>query len=752
MSKNLLIVESPTKAKTIGKFLGSGYKVVSSFGHVRDLPERVMGVDIGHNFAPEYVVPIKAKSTVVMLKKEAEKADNIYFATDGDREGEAIAWHLQEILADKKKQHIFFRIVFHEITESALKKALTEGRDINLNLVDAQQARRILDRLVGYELSPFLWKKVAKGLSAGRVQSVAVRLIVEKEREIQAFKPEEYWTLEALLKKDQESFAAELLKINTKKLDKFDLKNKAQVAEIITDLKGAKYKIENIEKKTTKRQPLAPYTTSTLQQDANNKLHFSSKQTMFLAQSLYEGIELNQTSATGLITYMRTDSLNLSEEFLSAASDFVKKEFGEKYGLDQPRMFKTKSKNAQEAHEAIRPTDISRRPEDLKSFLDDNQYKLYNLIWKRSLATQMKEAEIDATIVEVLANGRKEKYIFKAIGSAIKFDGFLKVYGSENLEENLLPYLEKGEELDLEKLTDKQHFTEPPAHYTEASLIKKLEELGIGRPSTYAPTISTIEERGYIEKIDRKLLPKDIAFLVNDLLVKHFPQIVDFKFTAKMEDELDEIANGKIKWVPVIENFYQPFKENLDQKYDEVKKSDLVNEASDEVCEKCGEPMILKTGRYGKFLACSGFPKCRNIKNVKKEKNSEGEENIKIEAGEKKEPVMTDQKCEKCGEPMVIRDGRFGKFFACSDYPKCKNTKPMDYSTGVKCPECDHGEIVARRTRSRRTFYACNRYPDCKFALWSKPTGEKCPSCQSLLVEGAKGKIKCSKKECGYEK
>jgi len=750
MSKHLLIVESPTKAKTIGKFLGSNYKVVSSFGHVRDLPEKEMGIKIDHNFEPQYVVPPKAKSTVVMLKKEAEKADKIYFATDEDREGEAIAWHLHEILSDKKKPHNFLRIVFHEITKSALEKSLDNGRDIDLNLVDAQQARRVLDRLVGYELSPFLWKKVAKGLSAGRVQSVAVRLIVEREREIQVFKSEEYWTLEALLKKDKNNFVSELIKINDKKIDKLEIKNKKQVDDIILDLSGAKYAVDNLEKKTVKRQPFAPYTTSTLQQDANNKLHFSSKQTMFIAQSLYEGVEIGASGATGLITYMRTDSLNLANEFLSSANEFIKKEFGENYCVSAPRLFKNKSKNAQEAHEAIRPTDINRKPEDLKSFLNENQHKLYNLIWKRTLATQMKEAEIDAAIVDVLALGKEKKYIFRANGSTIKFDGFLKIYNSDNQTENLLPDLKKGEELFLESLIDKQHFTEPPGRYTEASLIKKLEELGIGRPSTYAPTISTIEDRGYIEKVERKLLPKDIAYVVNDLLVKHFPQIVDFAFTAKMEDELDEIAGGRIKWVPVIKEFYEPFKENLNQKYDEVKKNDLINETTDEVCEKCGKSMILKIGRYGKFLACSGYPKCKNIKNIKKE-NVDDQKSASANS-QKSEPVMTDQKCEKCGSPMLIREGRFGKFFACSNYPKCKNTKPMDYSTGVKCPECGTGEIVARRTRSRRTFYACNRYPDCKFALWQKPTGEKCPTCGSLLTEGAKGKIKCSKKECGYEK
>jgi len=755
----LLIVESPTKAKTITKFLGKGYKVVSSFGHIRDLPAKEMGVDIEHNFKPKYVIPAKSKTTVTMLKKEAAKVNEIYFATDEDREGEAIAWHLQYILKDDKKD--FHRIVFHEITKSAIQDALDESRKIDLNLVDAQQGRRILDRLVGYELSPFLWRKVAKGLSAGRVQSVAVRLIVEREREIEKFKPQEYWSIKALLIDPEEKekiIESNLSKIGDKKIGKLDIKNKKQTDEIVTDLKSAKYSVDNLERKKTKRKPAPPFTTSTLQQEANHKLRFSAKQTMFMAQSLYEGIELGKTGATGLITYMRTDSVNLADKFLKEAQNFIKSEFGAKYGLTAPRKFKKKSKGAQEAHEAIRPTDVTLRPEDVESFLDKNQYRLYDLIWKRAVASQMKEAELDATSINILGDGKDKKYIFRASGSTINFDGWLKVY-PDSIKEHLLPELKKGEELDLKKLETKQHSTEPPARYSEATLVKQMEELGIGRPSTYAPTISTIEDRGYIHKKERRLIPQEIAFVVSDLLVEHFSKVVDYEFTAKMEDDLDEIADGKIKWVPIIKEFYMPFKQNLDKKYKEVKKDDLINEDSDEICEKCGEPMIIKTGRYGKFLACSGFPKCRNIKNIEKDETGDLEEEGEIEV--KKEPKKTDQKCEKCGESMIIRDGKFGKFLACSGFPKCKNTKPIDAGTGVKCPECKEGEMVARRTRSRRTFYACNRYPDCKFAVWSKPVvdpdgkdrqGMKCPKCKSLVVLGAKGKVKCSKKECDWEK
>jgi len=755
--KDLLIVESPTKAKTITKFLGDKFKVVSSFGHIRDLPTKEMGIDIEHDFDPKYVIPEKAKTTVTMLKKEAEKAKDIYFAPDADREGEAIAWHLDHILNTKAKakKHEFHRVVFHEITENAINKALEKPSKINLKLVDAQQARRVLDRLVGYELSPFLWKKVAKGLSAGRVQSVAVRLIIEREREIKKFKKDEYWTLEALLNKKSKNFTSNLHSINGKKIQKLDIKNKKQADKILKDLDKADYIVSEIKKKVNKRQPLAPFITSTLQQEANRKLGFSSKQTMFMAQSLYEGVEMGKSGATGLITYMRTDSVNLADSFLADTQNFIKSEFGDKYALSAPRKYKSKSKNVQEAHEAIRPTDIRNRPEDVKKYLKDNQFKLYDLIWKRTVASQMPEAKLDATSVDILAEAKDKKYTFRATGSIIEFDGFLKVYPA-SVKENILPDLEKNDKLNLEKLDALQHFTEPPARFSEAGLVKKMEELGIGRPSTYAPTISTIENRGYIRKEDRRLIPQDIAFVVNDLLVKHFSEVVDYEFTAKMEDDLDEIADGKIKWVPIIKEFYMPFKNNLTQKYDEVKKGDLINEETDEVCEKCNEPMIVKIGRYGKFLACSGFPKCRNIKSLKKEASKDGKE----EAEEKKPDEKSDEKCEKCGEEMVIKDGKFGKFLACSGFPKCKNTKPLDFGTGVKCFECKKGEMVARRTRSRRTFYACNRYPDCKFAVWSQPIedpknkgqGMKCEKCKSLMVQGGKGKIKCSKKECDFEK
>jgi len=738
MSKNLVIVESPTKAKTIAKFLNKDYKIMSSYGHLRDLPIKKLGIDVEKDFKPDYVVAADKKPLVDELKKAAKKAEMVYFATDEDREGEAISWHLLKLLATGKKELSHKRIAFHEITKSAVLAALAHPREIDLNLVDAQQARRVLDRLVGYKLSPFLWKKVAKGLSAGRVQSVAVKLIVEKEREIQAFKTEEYWNLKAILKAENQEFEATLFKIADKKLAKLDIKTEKVINEILDNLKDAEYIIDKITKKQTNRQANAPFTTSSLQQEAHNKLNFSSKQTMYIAQRLYEGLKTGKEQA-GLITYMRTDSVNLATSFVDDARDYIKNKFGKDYLPTMAIKYKAKSKSAQEAHEAIRPTDINKTPEDLKDFLDDKQYKLYNLIWQRALACQMNPAKIDGTTVEIKA----KEYGFKANGSIIKFDGWLKVY-PKNIKDNFLPELVQGTKTDLIKLEPKQSFTEPPARYNDASLVKKLEELEIGRPSTYAPIISTIQQRNYIRREDNKFVPQDISFIVVDLLVEHFPEIIDYKFTAEMENDLDKIADGKKKWVPVIKDFYEPFIKNLDKKYMEIDKKDLIKETTDEKCDKCGKPMVVKASRYGKFLACTGFPDCRNTKQLGNGDNvgSNGEQ------GNKPEPEKTDLKCEKCGEPMLIRQGRFGKFYACSGFPKCKNTKALDQDTGVDCPQCKKGKIVAKKTKTRKTFYACDQYPKCKFALWSRPTGDKCEKCGSLLINAGNDETKCSNKDC----
>lgn len=732
--KNLVIVESPTKAKTISRFLGKEYTIKSSYGHVRDLPKSKMGIDFEHNFEPQYVIPLKAKAHVTELKKLAAKADTIYFATDSDREGEAISWHLKELfgLKDKDVQ----RIVFHEITKKAILEALVHPAKLNIDLVNAQQARRVLDRLVGYSLSPLLWSKVARGLSAGRVQSVAVRLIVEREEEIKAFKPQEYWTVDGLAEKDGIEFPVALSQIDGEKLKKFDLtEDKAKQA--VKEITGKKLDVTSVTSKTLSKTPPPPFTTSTLQIDANRKLGFSAKQTMMLAQQLYEGIALGDAGETGLITYMRTDSLNLAEEFIASTQEYTESTFGKRY-VTGGRRFKSKSKNAQEAHEAIRPTDITATPDNVKQYLDARQFKLYDLIWKRALASQLPAAEFEATMAEFTPKGTT--YILKATGSVVTFDGWQKIYNAGDEGDSRLPKLMQGDNANLKTLDSLQHFTEPPARYSEASLVKALEERGIGRPSTYAPTISTIIERGYVEKQeDKRLHPTTIGTLVNDLLVKHFPQIVDYAFTASVEEDLDRIAKGEKEWQPVIKLFYAPFKKMIDKKEKELDKKEITEEKTDEVCEKCGKPMVIKIGRFGKFLACTGYPDCRNTKQL----NNKNE----IEA-----PETTDEVCEKCGKPMVIKHGRFGTFLGCSGYPDCKNIKSKAVSTGVKCPTCNIGDIVQKKSKRGRIFFSCNRYPDCTFALWQKPTGEKCPNCGSLLTYAAKDIIKCSSKECGFSK
>lgn len=737
MSKKLVIVESPTKANTISRFLGQEYNVQSSNGHIRDLPKSKMGIDIEKDFAPQYVIPAKSEKRANELKKLAEKADDVYFSTDEDREGEAISWHLANIF--KTPDDKIKRVVFHEITKEAIKEAFKNPRKIDLNMVDAQQARRVLDRLVGYELSPFLWKKVARGLSAGRVQSVALRLIVEREREIEAFKSQEFWTIEGKFEKetkDSSIFPANLTKVNGKKLDKLAIANKKEAQKILSDLENAKYAISKIVKKGTKRTPQPPFTTSSLQQAANRRYSFSPKRTMMIAQQLYEGINLGEEGSQGLITYMRTDSVNLSDKFLNEAKGVIESAYGREYTLPSPRRYKAKSKLAQEAHEAVRPTEVSRKPDDVKEYLDPGQFKLYDLIWRRAVASQTTEAKLESTTVDI--DEDKKVYTFQTKGISIVFDGFLKVAG-EPVKEVVLPRLAENDPLHAIEIKPSQHFTEPPGRYSEAGLVKALEEYGIGRPSTYAPTIETIVYRNYVTREERKLKPSEIGTLVNDVLIKHFPKIVDYKFTAEMENELDEIARGKNKWVPIIKEFYIPFKKHLMQKEEEVSKKELTEQATDQTCEKCGQPMVIKMGRFGKFMACSGYPDCKNTKQL--------DANGAVE-----KPKTTDEKCEKCGAPMVFKRGRFGEFLGCSKYPDCKTIKGIQKKTGVKCPQCNQGDIVEKRSRKGRTFYACNKYPDCKFALWSKPTGEKCPDCESLVVYGKKGTAACSSKECKFTK
>lgn len=749
---NLIIVESPTKAKTISKFLDNNYQVESSYGHIRDLPKSEMGIDVEKNFQPRYVIPTKSRKAVNQLKKTSQKAERVILATDEDREGEAIAWHLTKALELPKEK--IDRIAFHEITETAIKEAMQSPQNINTDLVDAQQARRILDRLVGYELSPFLWKKVAKGLSAGRVQSVAVRFIVEREREIQAFNPEEYWTITADLtpenKGEESSFEARLNKSQGKTLKKLEIKNEEQKDKITKDLEGSEYKVADIQKKETKKNSPTPFTTSTLQQTANRWLGFNAKQTMTVAQKLYEGVNIQGEGQVGLITYMRTDSLNLSSSFLKQAKQYLAETFGKKYTPTKPRTFKTKTKGAQEAHEAIRPTNVVWDPESLKPSLDTNQYKLYKLIWQRAVATQMPAATMDSTTIDI--DAVNTDYQFRSTGQVLKFDGYLRVY-PEKSKELQLPELDQNQKLDLLDLRGEQHFTQPPGRYSDAGLVKKLENYGIGRPSTYAPIISTIIARNYVNRDDnKKLAPTDIAFVVNDLLVKHFSRIVDFQFTAEMENDLDEIAVGNKEWQPAVKQFYEPFHKNLLNKYEEINKNDIMpEEESNEVCDKCGAKMIVKTGRYGKFLACSAFPDCKNIKSLDKngEKDKKADEQIK-----KLEKKYKDEVCDKCGSPMAIKNGKYGPFLACTAHPKCKNIKSIEEnnnSTGVTCPSCGKGEIVQKRSK-RGVFYACNQYPDCKTAFSGKPLQEKCPECGSLLMEDKNGNVRCSSKECEYKK
>ena len=760
---NLVIVESPTKARTISKFLGSGFLVRSSMGHVRDLPKSTMGIDIERGFKPKYIIPAKAKPIITELREAAGKSDAVILATDEDREGEAIAWHLAEALGlqqdassqlsalssqqkskepkaeSRKPKATVERIVFHEITKSAIEEALKHPRSIDYNLVDAQQARRVLDRLVGYELSPFLWKKIRYGLSAGRVQSVALRLVVEREREIEKFVKQEYWTIEVeLSKKDNDKkFRARLIKIGDPEklpngnlgagqtLGKLDIKNQTEAEKIAGNLEGAEYKVADINRKETIRNPAPPFMTSTLQQEASRKFGMSAKQTMMIAQQLYE---------TGYITYMRTDSVSLADFALEQAQKVIKESFGAEYTLSQPRRYTTKSKGAQEAHEAIRPTDLTQKPELLKKSLDPRQFKLYDLIWKRTVASQMQPAVFDQTAVDISAIG----HLFRANGQVMKFDGFIRAYTEgrdekdEEEVEGILPELEINEPLTLVELLKLQHFTEPPSRYTDATLIKTLEAHGVGRPSTYAPTLATIQERDYVEKVDRRYFkPAEIGFLVNDMLVENFPEVIDINFTSHIEEEFDDIAEGKIKWVPVIEEFYIPFKKHLDEKIKSVEK--LV-EASDTPCSHCGKMMIIKFGRSGKFLACPD-PESKITQPMP-------EEAAKIKELSEK---TKDERCPICGKLMEVKRGRFGYFLGCVDYPKCKGIAKILNKTGFKCPSCETGDVVERKSRGRgRIFYACSRFPECNFLTGKKPESEE--ELRAVFEEWKSNPIKSKKK------
>ncbi len=719
MGKSLVIVESPAKARTINKYLGRGFTVLASVGHIKDLPKSKLGVDIENGFEPSYV-KIKAKQkTIRDLKKAAKDADTIYLAPDPDREGEAIAWHIaEEVDKDRKKTR---RVLFNEITKGAIKAAIASPTELDLKKYEAQQARRILDRLVGYQVSPVLWKKVRMGLSAGRVQSVAVRLVCDREAEINAFKSVEYWYVDALLESaGGDNFTARLAKKEGKKLLPA---TEAEAGAVVTDLKTLDLTIGKVEKKEVKRNPLPPFTTSKLQQDASRKFSFSAKRTMAIAQQLYEGVELGSAGPVGLITYIRTDSTRLAPSAVTAVREFIEREYGKEFLPATANVYKKKKGKAktQDAHEAIRPTSMEYTPESLKGMLDAPQLKLYSLIWKRFVACQMAPAIMDQTRVEVHGG----PYILTASGSVMKFPGFTRVYevGLDNVAKDkdkddgkeksgLLPRLEKGEKADLLEVIPSQHFTQPPPRFTEATLVKELEENGIGRPSTYATIISTIQDRGYVEKVERRLGPTELGTLVNGLLVESFPEILDAEFTAHMEEELDMVEEGTRPWRELMAEFYGPFSKRLETARVEMKsvKEDVT--PTDIICEKCSKPMVIKWGRRGKFLACTGYPECKNTGDFTTDESGA------VKVAEK--TAETDEKCPKCSSPMVIKSGRFGRFLACSKYPDCKSTLP--YSTGVSCPEdgCE-GTLVERRTKKGRVFYGCSKYPACKHATWKLP-------------------------------
>ncbi len=746
-NKSLLIVESPTKVKTLKKFIGRDFVVMASVGHLKDLPKSKLGVDVENNFTPEYIT-IRGKGKILSdLKKEAKKANDIYLAPDPDREGEAIAYHIGNEVA-KHTEGKVYRVMFNEITKSAVKEAIKNPTEVNINRFNAQQARRILDRLVGYKISPMLWKKVQPGLSAGRVQSVALRIVCDRENEIKAFKSEEYWTITLDLEGQvKPKFQSKLFKIDG---NKAEIPNQVGADEVVKNLKGAEFILESLVKKERKRNPVAPFITSTLQQEASRKLNFSPKKTMMVAQRLYEGLPVGTRGTVGLITYMRTDSTKFSVEATDAIRDYIVNRYGDKFCPKEPNVYKSK-KSAQEAHEAIRPTDVSIVPSEIKEYLEKDMFRLYELIWSRSISCQMVPAILDTTTFDIKAG----QYLFRSNGSIVKFSGFMQVYvesGDDEAAEKdskqggkILPELNKGEKLKLLEIDPEQHFTQPPPRFSEAMLVKKLEEEGVGRPSTYAAIISVIKDRAYVESEERRLAPTKLGYLVSDLLLEHFPKFMTTKFTADMESQLDQIEVGETEWVKTLQSFYTPFKLDLDEAEKKIGDSEV--EETDEVCDKCSQPMIVKWGRFGKFMACSGYPDCKNTKQIAKE-GSDGKA--------VSESTAVEGACDKCQSSLILKVGRFGKFIACSNYPDCKFTKPIDL--GIKCPKDDcKGKIAARRSKKGRMFYGCTAYPNCDFVSWDKPVPEPCPKCDNAYTvekwkkdEGTS--IICPESECDYKK
>jgi DNA topoisomerase-1 len=798
MPKALVIVESPAKAKTINKYLGKDYVVKASLGHIKDLPKRDLAVDVDHGFEPRYEVIEGKKKLIADLKQTARKVQEIYLAADPDREGEAICYHLQEELADKKNGPRFYRVMFNEITKKAVQKAFEKPGQVNIDLVDAQQARRVLDRLVGYKISPLLWDKVRRGLSAGRVQTVALRLVVEREREIRAFLKKEYWTIDVdLAAKKPPLLTARLIKQND---ETPEVGAKETADGIVAQLEGADYVVKSVGTREKKRNPVAPFITSTLQQESSRKLRFSVKRTMGLAQRLYEGVEIGAEGAVGLITYMRTDSTRVSDDAVSDARHYIAERYGPEFLPDSPNIYKSK-KAAQDAHEAIRPTSMAFAPDIVEKYLAEDAMKLYRLIWNRFVACQMMPALFDQTTIDVAAKGKNgADYLFRATGSVLKFEGFLKAYqeGKDQADEedeelrHRLPAVAEGERLRFRAIKPEQHFTEPPPRYNEATLVKRLEADGVGRPSTYASILSTIQEREYVGKEGGRFVPSELGMVVTDLLLESFDDIFDVTYTARMEEELDEIEEGKLDWRAAMAEFYERFDKDLKHAEEHMTNIKRMEKPTDLTCEKCGKPLVIKWGKHGSFIACTGYPECSYTRELTVDLPDVDKADLSEQADE--------EYCENCGRPMVLKKGRFGTFYACSGYPDCKTTKPIggqqkkpdqpldekcpqcgnnlalktgrfgeftacsNYPTckyvkqktiGVKCPECSEGEISERRSRKGKTFYGCTRYPDCKFVTWAKPVAQKCPQCGSpyMLEKWLKAGAmwQCPNPECKHK-
>ena len=747
MGKSLIIVESPAKARTIARYLGDEYTVTASMGHVRDLPKKELAVDVDDGFQPTYQLIDDKKKVVDAIRRLASKADAVYIATDPDREGEAIGWHLAEVLNPKSP---VFRVLLEEITKTGIRRAFEESGELNQNKVNAQQARRILDRLVGYKISPLLWDKVRRGISAGRVQSVALRLVVDREREIQAFEPEEYWSITSELEADTPpAFEA---KLQRRDGEPISIADQEAADQILTDLEGASWRVAKVEAKRRRRRPKPAFTTPQLQQSAYQRLGFSVRKTMTLAQQLYEGIELGDEGAVGLITYMRTDSTRVSSEAVAETQTLIRQRHGEEFVPDKPRTYKS-AKGAQEGHEAIRPTTPSRSPENVKKYLDRDQHRLYQLIWQRFIASQMKDALYDTTSIDIEAAA----YTFRATGSVLKFAGFLATHADldtntrkESAEQRELPPLKAGQELTLLAVKPRQHFTQPAPRFSEATLVRELERNGIGRPSTYADILNKIRNRDYAQVEDRKFIPTELGLVVVDLLVESFERIMDISYTATVEDRLDRIEDGEEDWIAALEEFWERFREELAAAKEQMRDVKREETPTDEICDECGRPMVIRWGRFGRFIACTGYPECKKTKQLATTDADDEGADGKVEIAA---PEPTGEGCPKCGGALVRRNGRFGAFVGCGNFPKCRYIKPK--TIGVQCPECGSGELAEKRTKRGRNFFGCTAYPDCKFATWRRPITTPCPRCGHVFLEIAKAKDKpdrlvCPQKECDY--